>query len=96
MAKEPQTVEVPDVAGETQNDAVQRLSQEGFEIQTQERAVDSPEGDGVVVEQDPADGRADRGSTVTIVVGAFDPAATPGGTTTAPPGATPTTPGATP
>jgi eukaryotic-like serine/threonine-protein kinase len=97
VAREPRTVEVPDVTGETQSDAVQRLSQEGFEIRTQERAVDSPEGDGVVIEQDPADGRAQRGSTVTIVVGAFDPALNPEGTTTtAPPEATPTTPEATP
>ncbi|MEY2534079.1 MAG: eukaryotic-like serine/threonine-protein kinase, partial [bacterium] len=77
VAKEPQQVEVPDVTGETQADAVKRLSRDGFEIQTQEQPVDSQEGDGVVVEQDPASGRADRGSTVTITVGAFDPAAAP-------------------
>ncbi len=91
VAKEPTTVEVPDVTGETQSDAVQRLSQEGFEIETEDREVDSPEGDGVVIEQDPPGGRAERGSTVTIIVGRFNPALDPEGQTTDP-GATPTTP----
>jgi serine/threonine-protein kinase len=81
VAKEPQDVAVPDVTGETQADAVKRLSREGFEIETQERTVDSQEGDGVVVEQDPAAGRAKKGATVTIIVGTFDPTATPTPTT---------------
>jgi serine/threonine-protein kinase len=81
VAKEPQDVAVPDVTGETQADAVKRLSREGFEIVTQERTVDSQEGDGVVVEQDPAAGRAKKGATVTIIVGTFDPTATPTPTT---------------
>jgi eukaryotic-like serine/threonine-protein kinase len=95
VAKQPQQVEVPDVTGEDQADAVARLSREGFEIQTRERAVDSQEGDGVVIEQDPSSGRADRGSTVTITVGKFDPALAPdqGSTTTSPDGTT-TTPDA--
>jgi beta-lactam-binding protein with PASTA domain/predicted Ser/Thr protein kinase len=94
VAKQPQEVEVTDVTGETQNDAVQRLSQEGFEIDIQEQPVDSQEGDGVVVQQDPAGGKAKRGSTVTLVVGKYSPAAPPAQTapptTTAP--AAPTTP----
>jgi eukaryotic-like serine/threonine-protein kinase len=92
VAKEPRTVEVPDVTGETQTDAVTRLSQDGFEIATQDREVDSPDGDGVVVEQSPASGRADRGSTVTIVIGRFNPALNPEGQTTTTAPATPTTP----
>jgi serine/threonine-protein kinase len=91
VAKEPQEVEVTDVTGETQGDAVQTLSQDGFEIDIQEQPVDSQEGDGVVIEQDPAGGKAKRGSTVTLVVGKFDAAAQPG--QTAPPTtSTPTTP----
>jgi serine/threonine-protein kinase len=95
VAKQPQDVEVTDVTGETQSVAVQRLSKDGFEIDIQEQPVDSQEGDGVVIEQDPAGGKAKRGSTVTLVVGKFDPAAQPGQTT--PPAApTPTTPAPTP
>jgi beta-lactam-binding protein with PASTA domain/predicted Ser/Thr protein kinase len=93
VAKQPKDVAVPDVTGETQGDAVQRLSKDGFEIKIVEQPVDSQEGDGVVVEQDPAAGRAPRGSTVTITVGKFDPAAAPPGTTTTTPATpTPTTP----
>jgi serine/threonine-protein kinase len=79
---------VPDVTGEDQGDAIARLSGEGFEIQRQEKDVDSPEGDGVVIDQDPAGGgKAKKGSTVTIVVGKFNPNLNPEGSTT-----TPTTP----
>jgi serine/threonine-protein kinase len=94
VARQPQDVEVTDVTGETQNDAVQRLSKDGFEIKIVEQPVDSQEGDGVVVQQDPAGGKAKRGSTVTLTVGKFDPAAAPGATTTTPatPPATTTTP----
>jgi serine/threonine-protein kinase len=95
VAKEPQEVEVTDVTGETQGDAVQQLSQDGFEIDIQERAVDSQEGDGVVIEQDPAGGRARRGSTVTLVVGTFTAGAPPAQTTPPAP-TTPTTPAPTP
>jgi len=95
VAKEPQEAEVTDVTGETQRDAVQALSQAGFEIDIQEQPVDSQEGDGVVIEQDPPAGRARRGSTVTLIVGKFDPAAQPG-QTTPPTTSTPTTPPATP
>jgi serine/threonine-protein kinase len=99
VAKEPQQVDVPDVTGETQADAVTRLSKQGFEIRTREQPVDSQEGDGVVLEQNPAAGRAKRGSTVTITVGKFDPSLAPGQTTPAPatppatpPATTPATP----
>ncbi|HEX2104363.1 MAG TPA: Stk1 family PASTA domain-containing Ser/Thr kinase [Solirubrobacteraceae bacterium] len=94
VAKEPQEAEVTDVTGETQRDAVQTLSQDGFEIDIQEQPVESQEGDGVVIEQDPAGGRARRGSTVTLVVGRFDPAAQP--QTPPPTTSTPTTPPPTP
>jgi eukaryotic-like serine/threonine-protein kinase len=98
VAKEPQEVDVTDVTGETQRDAVQTLSQDGFEIDIQEQPVDSQDGDGVVIEQDPPGGRARRGSTVTLVVGRFDPAAnaTPPAQTTPPATSTPTTPPASP
>src|SRR4051794_17296740 len=91
VAKEPQQVEVTDVTGETQDDAVQRLSQDGFEIKIVEQQVDSQEGDGVVIQQDPSSGKVKRGSTVTLTVGRFDASAAPGQTTPTDPGATTTT-----
>jgi eukaryotic-like serine/threonine-protein kinase len=96
VAKAPQDVEVTDVTGETQNDAVQRLSKDGFEIKIVEQQVDSQEGDGIVIQQDPAGGKAKRGSTVTLTVGKFDAAAAPGATTTTTTPATPPTTTTTP
>jgi len=90
VAKEPTQVDVPDVTGEDQGTAIARLSGAGFEIQRKEKDVDSPEGDGVVIEQAPANGKAKKGSTVTIVVGKFNPNLNPEGSSTTP--ATPTTP----
>jgi beta-lactam-binding protein with PASTA domain/tRNA A-37 threonylcarbamoyl transferase component Bud32 len=94
VAKAPSQVEVPDVTGEDQAAAIRRLSAAGFVIDQQTKDVDSPEGDGVVVEQDPAGGKAKKGSSVTIVVGKFNPDLNPEGTGTTT--TTPTTPGATP
>jgi len=82
VAKAPSTVDVPDVTGEDVATAVRKLSSEGFEINQQTRDVDSPEGDGVVIEQDPPNGKAKKGSTVTIIVGKFNPNLNPEGTTT--------------
>jgi serine/threonine-protein kinase len=96
VAKQPQDVPVTDVTGETQRDAVQRLSKDGFQIDIKEQPVDSQEGDGVVIQQAPAGGKAKRGSTVKLVVGKFNPAATPPAQTTPPPATTPTTPPPTP
>jgi eukaryotic-like serine/threonine-protein kinase len=93
VAKQPQNADVTDVTGETQDDAVNRLSKDGFQVKIVEQPVDSQEGDGVVIGQDPAGGKAKRGSTVTLTVGRFDPNAAPGQTTPATPTTpTPTTP----
>jgi eukaryotic-like serine/threonine-protein kinase len=79
VAKAPAQVNVPDVTGETQDDAIARLSQDGFKIERKEKDVDSPEGDGVVIEQSPPGGKADKGATVTITVGRFNPDLSSGG-----------------
>jgi serine/threonine-protein kinase len=79
VAKEPTQVDVPDVTGEDVSTAVQRLSKAGFEVDQQSRDVDSPEGDGVVIEQSPQSGKAKKGSKVTIVVGNFNPNLNPEG-----------------
>jgi eukaryotic-like serine/threonine-protein kinase len=90
VAKEQSQVAVPDVTGEDVSTAVAKLSGAGFQVDQQSRDVDSPEGDGVVIEQNPDTGKAKKGSKVTIVVGKFNPNLNPeggaGGTTT------PTTP----
>jgi eukaryotic-like serine/threonine-protein kinase len=95
VAKQPQSVPVTDVTGETQADAVSRLSKDGFEIKIVEQPVNAQDGDGVVIAQDPGGGKAKRGSTVTLTVGKFDPnaaGASPTPTTSTPTTATPTTP----
>jgi beta-lactam-binding protein with PASTA domain/tRNA A-37 threonylcarbamoyl transferase component Bud32 len=84
VAKESSQTPVPDVTGEDSSDAIRTLSSQGFEVDPQTRDVDSPDGDGVVIEQSPAAGtKAKKGSKVTIVVGKFNPDLNPeGGTTT--------------
>jgi serine/threonine-protein kinase len=95
VAVEPKQVAVPDVVGRSQNFATKLLSGRGFEVAVEEVQVDSPDEDGVVQEQSPADGeKVDRGSSVTISVGHFEPALDPepGGQTTTTPATTTTTP----
>jgi serine/threonine-protein kinase len=86
VAKEQTQIDVPDVTGEDASTAVAKLSGLGFQVDPQSRDVDSPEGDGVVIEQTPDNGKAKKGSKVTIVVGKFNPNLNPeggsGGTTT--------------
>jgi eukaryotic-like serine/threonine-protein kinase len=93
VAKAPQNVEVTDVTGENQDAAVNRLSKDGFQIKIVQQPVDSQEGDGVVIAQDPAGGKAKRGSTVTLTVGRFSGGQPqPGQTTTTAPAPAPPTP----
>ncbi|MEY2512937.1 MAG: eukaryotic-like serine/threonine-protein kinase, partial [bacterium] len=83
VAKQPKSVAVPDVTGKTQAEASKILSAKGFEVNTTEQAVDTPDQDGVVLDQSPsANVDADRGSEVTITVGTFDPNLNPEGTST--------------
>jgi serine/threonine-protein kinase len=93
VAKESSQVAVPDVTGEDAPAAIAALSGQGFVINQQSRDVDSPDGDGVVLEQSPAGGKkAKKGSKVTIVVGKFNPDLNPEGGTTTGAGGTGTTP----
>jgi len=98
VAREPETVLIPDVTGENSSDAVSALSGAGFRVKTRSKEVDGPEGDDVVLTQSPTGGgdkKAKRSSEVTITVGRFTPALDPEGTdttTTTPPAeTTPTT-----
>ena len=92
VAKAPETAEVPDEKGETQDTAVQALSKAGFEIKIVEQPIPTQDEDGRVIDQNPDGGRHKKGSTVTITVAKFDPAAAGQTTTTPPPtDSTPTT-----
>jgi serine/threonine-protein kinase len=101
VAIEPKQIAVPDVVGRSQNNATKTLSGRGFEVAVEEVAVDTPDGDGLVQKQEPAasaDGKVDRGSTVIITVGRFDPQLNPDPavTTTTPAASTTTAPAAPP
>jgi len=93
VAVQPAEVEVPDVTGATQNKATETLSGDGLKVVVEEVDVDSPDDDGVVQKQSPdAGSKVDRGSTVTITVGVFDPALNPEGSTTTTPARPPAPP----
>jgi eukaryotic-like serine/threonine-protein kinase len=93
VAKAQPQVTVTDVTGETTAVGTQRLRGEGFQVSQRTRQVDSAEGNGVILEQDPGGGKAAKGSTVTITVGKFNPDLAPGSTTGgATPQSTTTTP----
>jgi beta-lactam-binding protein with PASTA domain/predicted Ser/Thr protein kinase len=95
VAIEPKKIAVPDVTGRSQNFATKTLSRAGFEISVEEAAVTSPDQDGLVQKQSPTSGggKVERGSSVTITVGRFDPTLNPEpGTETAPTPPTTTAP----
>ena len=65
---------MPDVLGEEADDAARRVEEAGFRVRRREQALDSPDGDGVVLDQTPPPGeKRDKDSRVTLVVGAFEP-----------------------
>jgi beta-lactam-binding protein with PASTA domain/predicted Ser/Thr protein kinase len=91
VAEESEEVTVPDVVGRSQNAATSTLSGAGLRVDVEEAPVDSPDDDGKVLSQSvDADSEVERGSTVTITVGVFDPDLNPE------PGETQTTPQTTP
>src|SRR4051812_10241647 len=90
VAKAPSQVDVPDVTGEDDTEAISDLQDAGFKISVEREDVDTPDQDGVVQAQDPKGGKkAKPGSIVTIVVGRFNPNLNPEGTDTT--ATTPTT-----
>ena len=69
-APEPETQRVPDVTGRSEAEAESILNNAGFRVSKRYSTVFSEEQDGVVLEQNPPAGReAERGATVTIIVG---------------------------
>jgi serine/threonine-protein kinase len=72
-------VDVPDVTGRRRNTAETILRGRGFNVNVTESDVDDPKEDGKVLDQNPNNGKAPRGSTINLVVGVFR------GTETTPP-----------
>ena len=92
VAKAPPQVEVPDVLDLSEADARTALTGAGFRVRRVREEVQTPDEDGVVVDQDPPAGEERReGSRVTIFVGRFtpdlDPEPEPTATPTPDPGA---------
>jgi eukaryotic-like serine/threonine-protein kinase len=68
----PPQVSVTSVVGYTAQQAAQTLAGEGFQVTQQYVTVTDPNQDGLVQSQNPPGGtKADKGSTVTIVIGQF-------------------------
>ena len=91
VAKAPPQVQVPDVSGDTKDEARQALRDNQLHVTVVHDPVDTPDQDGLVVKQDPQAGTSvDRGTTVTIHLGKFTPPTTPDTTPTATPSPSPT------
>jgi serine/threonine-protein kinase len=81
----PPKVGVPDVIDDDVGQAVKKLEAAGFRVRQRREAVDTPDDDKVVLDQNPPAGeKRDKGAEVTLVVGHFkppnldpDPGATP-------------------
>jgi beta-lactam-binding protein with PASTA domain len=65
--------EVPNVVGRSEQAARGQLEAAGFEVSITEDSTNNPAEDGRVVSQVPQGGRAPLGSTVSLVIGRFDP-----------------------
>jgi serine/threonine-protein kinase len=73
VAIEPEQVTVPDVTGLTRSEALRMLRSVGLEGSVTERATDTLDEDGVVIEQSPGNGaEVDGGTTVTLIVGRLE------------------------
>jgi serine/threonine-protein kinase len=82
VSKGPPQVTVPDVVGETSQQAVLALQNAGFQVNQQYVSTDASQ-DNIVQSQSPAGGStATKGQTVTIVIGQHSPGPPPPPTTT--------------
>jgi eukaryotic-like serine/threonine-protein kinase len=90
VAEEPADVPVPGVLDLPEADAVQALEDAGFEVEVEDAPVETPDEDGIVVDQEPGpETPRPRGATVTITVGRFEPATEPTPSPTPSPTVTP-------
>src|SRR2546421_437939 len=70
----PQTVDVPNVVGQTQAQASQALQQAGFQVFVSQQATNNPTENGRVLAQNPSGGaKQNKGAGVTLTVGKFPP-----------------------
>lgn len=72
VATAPTTIDVPDTTGDTEAVATGKLAGAGFEVSSRSRETENPDEDGIVLAQTPGNGKAKKGSTVTITTGRFD------------------------
>jgi serine/threonine-protein kinase len=72
VGKEPAEVDVPDVTGQGRLAATAALRQAGFEVDAVPAPTSTRAEDLHVISQDPAEGKAKKGSTVTINYGQFE------------------------
>jgi beta-lactam-binding protein with PASTA domain len=97
VAKAPPEVDVPNVTGQGRLAAQQALQAAGFKVTLVPQSTTDKTQDLHVISQDPASGKAKKGSTVTVTYGQYaagttTPSSTTPGSTTSP--GTTTTPGA--
>ncbi|HSZ70855.1 MAG TPA: PASTA domain-containing protein [Solirubrobacteraceae bacterium] len=86
VGQAPKELEVPRVVGKSEAQAAGELGLAGFKPKSATRTVSKPEEVGIVLAQSPAGGgKAKRGATVTITIGALGQQTTPSTTTTTPP-----------
>lgn len=70
----PQTVSVPEVVGQTQQQATQTLQQAGFQVAVAQQGTNNPADNNRVLAQNPPPGtQLAKGSGVTLTVGKFQP-----------------------
>jgi len=83
VSKGPPQVTVPDVTGESSDQATQDLANAGFKVKSQRVDVTDPSQDGIVQSQNPVGNQqAVKGSSVTITVGRYSGETTTTTTTT--------------
>jgi len=79
VATQPEQVDVPDVTGLSQGDALRVLRNAGLGGSVQQRTTDDESEGGIVLDQRPGAGvEVDEGASVVIIVGLFEEATEPG------------------
>jgi eukaryotic-like serine/threonine-protein kinase len=97
VAQAPQKVAVPNVVGQSEEQAMATLSGQGFTSATVTRTVTDPTKNGIVVQQSPAAGaKAAKGASVTLAVGRLAQQTTSTSTSTTPPTPPAAAPGSAP
>ncbi len=84
VSKGPKTVAVENVVGDNQADAVQILTQQGFDVSVINQDVTDPTQAGLVLAQTPPGGTLPQGSSVTLTVGSLVTPTTTAQTTASP------------